>query len=65
MKPGWVSRFFSGFVFGSGWKPVATVKKNPSKRLFLTDIGKEKWGYPSPKDGRGKRHLIQTTLLSL
>jgi hypothetical protein len=25
--------------------PVTTVKKNPLKRLFLTETGKEKWGY--------------------
>jgi hypothetical protein len=49
MKPGRVSRFFPGFGFGNGWMPVAspsqndlpvaTVKKNLLKRLFLPKYG--------------------------
>jgi hypothetical protein len=34
---------------------VDTVKKNPLKQLFPTELGEEKRGYPPPKDGRGKR----------
>ena len=36
-------------------QPGATVKKNPSKRLFSTQAGKEKRGYPSPESVGDKR----------
>jgi hypothetical protein len=48
---GWptVSEPFSRLYPSQYDLPVATVKKNPSKRLFLTEAGEEKRRYPLPE----------------